>query len=248
VSPTWSVLLSIPLLFSSSLVLQGFAIDRDVAISHLEKYISVTKTEEQFANDISALKEKIAEAEKLKSSGDESSNFEETDKALDAEVISQHIQTNWISLLELDLDSPSKYCSSCRWKKVVSSLGPHDPSSSAETRPKQTADDVRARLEKTFAKLGKELPDSIVDRTTRREHVERETPAPRDPEELKKLHGDMINKQKDFISHRKEVRRETEGGRSDLCPLSQRLLGVIVSRGQSWVQWRRSLTDERLDQ
>jgi hypothetical protein len=62
-----------------------------VAISHLEKYISVTKTEENFSNDLSALKDKIAEFEKQKSSGEETAN-EETEKALDAEVNLQQIR------------------------------------------------------------------------------------------------------------------------------------------------------------
>jgi hypothetical protein len=112
---------------------------------------------------------------------------------------------------------------------------------SAESRTKQSSDDVRARLEKTFAKLGKEMPASVGDHSIRRENVEREAAPPRDPEELKRLHQDMISKQKDFISHRKDVVIFASIS-------SHSLLGAVVSCDQSWLQWRGGCADERIDQ
>jgi hypothetical protein len=67
---------------------------------------------------------------------------------------------------------------------------------SAQARQKQSSEDIRARVEQTMSKFGKDRPSR---------ESQGDAPTPRDPEELKRLHEDMLNKQKDFISHRKEV-------------------------------------------
>ena len=67
---------------------------------------------------------------------------------------------------------------------------------SADARQKQSNEDIRARVEESMARFGKDRP-SREDKG--------DSPAPRDPEELKRLHEDMINKQKDFTTDRKEV-------------------------------------------
>lgn len=55
-----------------------------------------------------------------------------------------------------------------------------------------------------MAKLGKTLPDKF--NRPSRDGTSAEVPPVKDPEELKRIHEDMINKQKDFLTHRKEVR------------------------------------------
>jgi hypothetical protein len=65
--------------------LQGHGLDRDVAISHLEKYISVTKSEEQFASEVTALKEKLSSVAELRAAG-QTSEADELDKSLDSEI------------------------------------------------------------------------------------------------------------------------------------------------------------------
>lgn len=56
-----------------------------------------------------------------------------------------------------------------------------------------------------MAKLGKDMPDKF----NRPARDGGEPPAVKDPEELKRLHEEMIAKQKEFISHRKEVENFT---------------------------------------
>jgi hypothetical protein len=87
------------------------------------------------------------------------------------------------------------------------------------SRSKNTVEDARSRLEQTFAKLGKEKPKNFdskpetetteateADTVSEKPNVEK-PPAlpPRDPEEIKKMQEDIIQKQKDFLTHRKEV-------------------------------------------
>jgi hypothetical protein len=171
-------------LVNSFIVSQGHGLDRDVAISHLEKYVSVTKSEEQFASEVSALKEKLSSVEQLRASG-QTSEADELDKTLDSEI----------STLRQNI---AKHASGSRYQfqHLHFFYWLTNGFFSAEARHKQSSEDIRARVEQTMSRLGKDRP-SREDKG--------DAPSPRDPEELKRLHEDMINKQKDFIAHRKEV-------------------------------------------